>query len=165
MHSIAYPAHKTRSLLLLGDTEGLTGSTSGLGSLTTDLQVPEVTETSMVTDLLHALKIFSQSGGDDVGVDLGVGTVLDATLSVEEPLGDSVLGGLGEDVGNLVDLIGLEVTGASVDIDLGDLAGESGETSADTGDDAEGEGDLLLAVDVGVHHTEEVLELVGTSED
>ena len=165
MHSIAYPAHKTRSLLLLGDTEGLTGSTSGLGSLTTDLQVPEVTETSMVTDLLHALKIFSQSGSDDVGVDLGVGTVLDATLSVEEPLGDSVLGGLGEDVGNLVDLIGLEVTGASVDIDLGDLAGESGETSADTGDDAESEGDLLLAVDVGVHHTEEVLELVGTSED
>ena len=122
-----------------------------------------MTETSMVADLLHALKILTESGVDDVGVDLGPGAVLDAALSVEEPLGDTVLGGLGEDVADLVDLVDLEVTGASVHVNLSDLADEGGKTSADTLDDAESERNFLLAVDVGVHHTEEVLELVCAS--
>ena len=77
--------------LLPGNTEGLTGSASGLGSLTLDLEAPEVTKTSMLADLLHALKIFSESGVDDVGVNLRIGTVFDASLSVKEPLGDAVI--------------------------------------------------------------------------
>ena len=153
---------QTRSLLLLGDTESLTGSAGGFGSLTLDLQVPEVTQTSMVADLLHALKILSESSIDDVGVDLGPASVLDAALSVEEPLGDAVLGGLGEDVTDLVDLIDLEVAGASVDVDLSDLADEGGESSADTLDDAQSEWNFVLAVHVRVHHTQKVLELAGT---
>lgn len=66
--------------------------------LTLDLKSPEVTETSVVAELLHALEILSESGIDDVSVDLGVGSVLDASLSVQEPFGDSVVHGLGEDV-------------------------------------------------------------------
>lgn len=150
----------TRSLLP-GDSEGLSSTASGLGALSLDLEVPEVTETSMVADLLHALKIFSESGINNVGVNLAVGSVLDASLSVEEPLGDTVLGGLGEDVGDLVDLFFGEVTGSSHLVDLGDLADKDSESPADTLNDAEGEGDLGLAVDVGVHHTEKVLEFVG----
>jgi len=50
-----------------------------------------MTESSMLADLLHALKIFSESGVDHVGVDLRVGSILDASLSVQEPLGNSVL--------------------------------------------------------------------------
>ena len=45
----------------------------------------------MLADFLHALNIFSESGINDVGVDLGVGTVLDTSLSVKEPLGDGVI--------------------------------------------------------------------------
>ena len=45
----------------------------------------------MVSCLLHALKIFSKSGVNHVGDELGPGAVLDASLSVEEPLGDTVL--------------------------------------------------------------------------
>ena len=50
-----------------------------------------MTETSMLAELLHALKIFSKSGIDHVRVHLGVGAVLDASLSVQEPLGDTVI--------------------------------------------------------------------------
>ena len=77
--------------LLLGDTEGLSGSAGGLGLLTTDLDAEVVTETSVLAGLLHALKIFSETGVNHVGNELGVGTVLEASLSVEEPLGDAVV--------------------------------------------------------------------------
>ena len=75
----------------------------------------------------------------------------------------SLTGGLGEDVADLVDLLFVEVTGTAVGIDLGNLANQDGETSADTLDGAERETDLVLSVEVGVHHTEKVLELVGAS--
>jgi len=81
---------ETRSLLL-GDSEGLSSSTSGFGSLTSDFDVPVMTETSMLADLLHALKIFSESGVNDVGNQLSVGSILDATLSVQEPLWNAVI--------------------------------------------------------------------------
>ena len=81
---------ETRSLLL-GDSEGLSSSTSGFGSLTSDFNVPVMTETSMFADLLHALKIFSESGVNDVGNQLTVGTILDAPLSVQEPLWNAVI--------------------------------------------------------------------------
>ena len=80
----------TRSLLP-GDTESLTGSAGGLSSLTLDLEVPEMTETSMVADLLHTLQIFSESGIYHVGVNLRPGAILDAPLSVQEPLWNSVI--------------------------------------------------------------------------
>ena len=81
---------KCRSLLL-GNTESLSSSSGGLGLLTLDLESPEVTETSMVAELLHALKILSEPGIDDVGVNLRVGSVLNASLSVQEPFWDVVL--------------------------------------------------------------------------
>ena len=77
--------------LLLGDTEGLSGSAGRLGLLTTDLDAEVVTETSVLAGLLHALKIFSETGVNHVGNQLGVGAVLKASLSVEEPLGDAVV--------------------------------------------------------------------------
>jgi hypothetical protein len=88
--------HETRrrewgSSLLLGDSEGLTGSAGGLGLLTADLDAEVMTETSVLAGLLHALKIFSESGVNHVGNELGVGTVLKASLSVEEPLRDTVV--------------------------------------------------------------------------
>ena len=77
--------------LLLGNTECLSCSSGGLSSLTSDLESPEVTETSVVANLLHALQIFSESGIDHVGVELGVGSVLNAPLSVQEPFWNSVV--------------------------------------------------------------------------
>ena len=59
--------------------------------LTSDLESPEMTEASMVSDLFHALQIFSESGIDHVGVNLGPGAIFDAPLSVQEPLWNSVI--------------------------------------------------------------------------
>ena len=81
----------TKYSLLLGDTESLSGTASGLGALSANLDAEVVTETSVLAGLLHALEILTETGVDDVGNELGVGTITDATLSVEEPLGDSVL--------------------------------------------------------------------------
>ena len=77
--------------LLLGDTEGLSGTAGGLGLLTTDLQAEVVTETSVLAGLLHALNVLTETGVNVVGDELAPGAVLDAALSVEEPLGEAVL--------------------------------------------------------------------------
>ena len=79
------------SSLLSCDSQSLSSSTSGLCALTLDLKVPEVTETSVVAELLHALEILSESGIDHVGVKLSVGSLLDAPLSVQEPFWNSVV--------------------------------------------------------------------------
>ena len=44
----------------------------------------------MLAGLLHALKILTETGVDVVGNELAPFTIADATLSVEEPEGDSV---------------------------------------------------------------------------
>ena len=76
--------------LLLGNTESLSSTAGRLGLLTPDLDAKVMAETSVLAGLLHALQVFSESGVDHVGNQLRVGSVLDASLSVEEPLGHSV---------------------------------------------------------------------------
>ena len=76
--------------LLLGDTESLSSTAGGLGLLTSYLNAEVVAETSVLAGLLHTLQVFSESGVDHVGNQLRVGSVPDASLSVEEPLGHSV---------------------------------------------------------------------------
>ena len=85
------PRASLESSLLLGDSEGGSLASSGLGMLALDLEAEVVAETSVLADLLHALKIFSESGINHVGVNLTVASILDASLSVQEPFGDSVL--------------------------------------------------------------------------
>jgi len=149
------------SLLLLGNSESLTGSAGGLGALSSDLDAPPVTETSVESHLLHALEIFTESGSTIVGNELGVSSVLDASLSVKEPLGDTVVEGLGEDISDFVHLGLVKLTGTSVEVDVGDLADEVGESSTNTLDDSKGEHNLDLTVDVSVLHSQNVSELTG----
>ena len=73
-----------------------------------------MSETSVCSDLLQSLQIFSELGVDSVGDELGPGALADVSLSVQEPLGDVIVfihskfsmltGGLGEDVVNLFDV-------------------------------------------------------------
>ena len=89
---------KRASSLLSDDSEGLSASASGLGSLTSDSLSPEVSQTSVVLGLSHSLEILSEAGIKVVGDELGVSSVSGVLLSVQEPLWDVVLGGSGEDV-------------------------------------------------------------------
>lgn len=77
--------------LLSGDTEGAAGSAGRLGLLTADLEAPEVSQTSVGSDLLQSFQIFSELGVDSVGDELRPVALADVSLSVQEPLGDVVV--------------------------------------------------------------------------
>ena len=101
---------KASSLLLLGDTDGAAAATGGLGVLTTDTEAPVMTETTMSADLLETLKIVTELGVDVVGQDLVILTVNDIALTVEEPGGDLVLGGVLDDGDDALELFGGQIT-------------------------------------------------------
>ena len=56
----SHPSQAWTRSLLPGNTESLTGSAGGLRVLALDLEAPEVTKTSVLADLLHALLVFSE---------------------------------------------------------------------------------------------------------
>ena len=97
--------------LLLADTDGATTATGSLGVLTTDTETPVVTETTVRADLLEALEILTVLAVETVGKDLVVLAVHDIALSVQEPGGDLVLGGVLEDGDNALEFFGGKFTG------------------------------------------------------
>ena len=66
----------------------------------------------------------------------------------------------GDDIINLGHLLLSEFTSTLVQVDLGDLASEVGETSADTLDNSESKCNLVPSVDVGILHTKNVLKVI-----
>ena len=69
-----------------------------------------MSETTVGADLLEALEILTELGVDVVGQDLVVLAVDDVALTVEEPGGDLVLGGVLDDGDDALKLFGGEVT-------------------------------------------------------
>lgn len=63
-------------------------------------------------------------------------------------------------VGNLFNICFSELTSALVEVDLGDLEDQDAETSSKTLDDSKSEGSFVLSVNVGVLHTQNVLEII-----
>jgi hypothetical protein len=111
------PAAIRLTTLLLGDTDGPATATGGLGVLTADAEAPVVTETTVGADLLEALEVLAELGGDAVGEDLRVLAVDDIALTVEEPAGDLVLAGVLDDGDDALELLGGELTGTLVQVD------------------------------------------------
>jgi hypothetical protein len=101
--------------LLLGDTDGATSTTGGLGVLTTDTDTPVVTETTVSTDLLQAFQVLTELVVQTVGQGVGVFTILVVLLSVQEPVGDLVLGGVLHDGDDAFQLIVSQFTGTGFD--------------------------------------------------
>jgi len=150
----------TRCSLLSLDTESLTASTGGLGALTSDLVAPEVSETSVLLGLSHSLEILTHGGIHVVGNELSPVALSGVLLSVEEPLGDVVVNGTGNNVRDLLNVLIGELTSSLVAVDTGDLEGKDRESATNTSDLSEAEGSLLLTVEVSVLHTEDMLEVV-----
>lgn len=74
-----------------------------------------MTKTAVGADLLQALKILTELGVETVGNNLGVLSIGDVALSVEEPRGDLVLGRSLEDGDNALQLFGGELTSTVVE--------------------------------------------------
>ena len=92
-HTIEAPAAQPKRKplsLLLGHTNGATTTASRLGVLATYTETPVVSKTTVSTDLLQALKIFTEFAVDTVCKDLRVLAIDNVTLPVEEPSGDLV---------------------------------------------------------------------------
>lgn len=151
--------NRTCLTLLLGHTDGPAAATSGLSVLTTDTEAPVVTKTTVGADLLQTLKIFTELGVDTVGENLVVLAVDDVALSVEEPGGDLVLGGVLDDGDDALKLFGGEFAGALVEVDIGLLADQVGVSTSNTLDLGQGVHDLLLSIDVRVEETKDELEV------
>lgn len=99
--------------LLLGDTNGPAPPAGGLAVLATDAEAPVVTETTVGTDLLQALKVLTELGVDAVGEGVDVLAVNDVALPVEEPGGDLVLGRVLDNGDNALKLFGGKLAGAA----------------------------------------------------
>lgn len=156
------PTHHTRyplTTLLLGDTDGPAAATSRLGVLTTDTETPVVTQTTVSADLLQALKVLTELGVDTVGKDLRILAIDDIALTVKEPRWDLVGQRVLDDRDQALELFRGELTSPLLQIDIGLLADKVGVTATNTLDLSQGVDDLLLAVNVGVEQTQNVIEV------
>lgn len=136
----------------------LTTTRGGLGVLTSHLQAPEVSNTSVGSDLLQSLQVISQLGLHVVGQDVVVLTVNLVLLSVQEPSWDLVLGWVLHDGNNSLQLFLGQFTGTLLQVDIGLLANQVGVSSAHTSNLGQGVHDLDSTIDVGVQQTQNVLE-------
>jgi len=117
-------------------------------------------------DLLEALEVLAHLGVKLVGEELSVLSVDDVLLPVEEPVGDLELGRVLDDGDDALELVGVELSGALVEVDVGLLADHVRVPAPDSLDLGQGVHDLVLAVNVGVEQTQDVLELhVGLGDD
>jgi hypothetical protein len=78
--------------------------------LTTDTDTPVVTQTSVSTNLLQTFQVLTELVVQTVGQGVSVFAVLVVLLSVEEPVGDLVLGGVLHDGDDAFEFIVGELT-------------------------------------------------------
>lgn len=145
----------------------------------------------MTSDLFHSFQILSELGVQSVGDQLTPGAFSDISLSVQVPFGNVIVYNETLTAANLpvglamISLIfstscsvnspalqksvkhterGGKATVPLVEIDLGNLKNEVGESSSNTSDDSEGEHDLAFTFDVCVLDSQNVSELVCLSQ-
>lgn len=143
--------------------------------LAPDTETPEVTQTTVGTDLLQALKVITELRVNTVGQDLRVLAVDDVPLPVQEPRGDLELSRVLDDGNETLELIRVQLAGAEsslskrqvlhegvwdaplVQVDIGLFADKVGVTTTNTLDLGQGVHDLALAINVSVEETQDVL--------
>ena len=128
--------------------------------MSSNLDAPVMSETSVVLSLSHSLDILSETGIQVVGNEMSPGTFFGVLLSVQEPLWNVVLGWSGKDVTDDLDLFLDHLAGSLVNVDLSNLESKNGKSSTDTFDLSETEWGLLFTVDVCVLHSQNVSEFV-----
>ena len=127
--------------------------------LAADTVAVEVTETAMLASLLHALNILAEVGVEKVGVLVVRLAVLVVARTIEESEGEVVLLGVGDDVDDLVDLVGSHLTSPLLHVDLALLQDEVRETATHTLDGGQSVHDLASAIHVSVADTQNVLKI------
>jgi len=145
--------------LLAGDTDSLTVTASGASLLSTDTDTPSVTETTVSTALPETLEGFAHLGVEQISVDMGGLAILNVLLGVNEPRWHELQRVL-DNSDDLIDLLGSQLAGTLLEVDLGLLAHHEGETATDTTDGGQGERHLVATVNIGIQYAQNVLELI-----
>ena len=126
--------------------------------LSSDLESPFVSETSVASDLEQSLDIFSQFSLEDVGSHLEILSFLVISLSVEEPSGYSVSFRIVDDISNGIALRFSELSCSESGVESEDLADEESESSANSLNLFESEGNGSFTINVGIENTVDVLK-------
>jgi hypothetical protein len=125
--------------------------------LTSDTQTPEVTNTTVGSDLFQSLQVISQLRLQVVGQDVVVLTVNNVFLSVQEPSWDLVLGWVLQDGNDTLKLFLGQLTSTLGEIDISLLTDQVGVTTTDTTDGGQSVLNFDLTVNVSVEQTREML--------
>merc|ERR1719419_667333 len=147
--------------LLLGHTDSLSLVTSRCGMLSTNTKTPVMSQTTVGFDLLQPLQILTKFILQPIGQNLRILSIFDILGSVEVVVRNLVLSRILHDGNKSFDFFIREFASTFVHIDVSFLETDVGESSSHTFDRCHGVHDLGFAVDVGVHDTQDVLELVG----
>ena len=123
--------------------------------LTSDLETPVMSKTSVGTDLLKALKVLTELVVKLVDKQVRVLALSEVTLSVKEPAGDLVLSGVLDDGDDSLELFDSEFTGSLGERNISLLADQVGVTTTDTSNGSQGVHDLDSTIDVSAEQTEE----------
>lgn len=114
----------------------------------------------MSTDLLQTFKIITILGIENVRDDLIRLTVNNILLSVKEPVRDLVLSRVLENGNDTFQLFRGKFTSSLVEINVGLLTGNVGETTTNTLDGGQGNLNLDTTINVSVEKTDNVLEMI-----
>lgn len=121
--------------------------------LTSDLETPVVSKTSVGTDLLKTLKVLTELVVKLVDKQVRVLALSEVTLSVKEPAGDLVLSGVLDDGDDSLELFDSEFTGSLGERNISLLADQVGVTTTNTSDGGQGVHDLDSTINVGSEKT------------
>lgn len=121
--------------------------------LTSNLQSPEVSDTSVSSDLLQSLQVISQFRFQVVSKDVVVFTVDLVLLSVQEPSWDLIVGWVLHNGDNSLQFFLGQFTGSLVQVNISLLTDQVRVSSTDTSNLGQGVHDLDSTIDVGVQQT------------
>ena len=118
-----------------------------------------MSETSVLSDLLHAFNVFSDLGFKQVRRGVEVVSISIVISSVDEPLRDSEGDRIGDDLLDLLPGFLANFASSRVEIDLGDLADQMGKSRANSSNSSNRVGDFALSFQIGVQDSDDVFEL------
>jgi len=154
-----YSRRRTQCLLLLGDTNGLSLVSSGLGVLAASPKTPVVTQTTVSTNFLQTLQILTDLVVQDVGHHLVGLAVLVIPLSVEEPIRDLVLAWVLHDGDDLFNILLAELSSPLRHGDVSLLQYNVSVPATNTFDGGQGEHNIGLSLNVSIQDTENMLKV------
>merc|ERR1712141_876959 len=132
--------------------------------LTSGTETPVMTKTTVSPDFLQTLQIFTKLVVQEISHYLVSLAVLDVLLSIQEPVGNLVLTRVLHNGDDFLNLLFAQLTSALVKINVSLLEDKVGITTTYTLDGGDGEHDVPLTINVGVHNTQNVLKRTGNNQ-